>query len=64
MSDVAPAESLTRQFNGRGRIFLQKKQAVSQAKGDTVRPEVLGEAEDVAAEPSVFVETSDSHRYG
>jgi hypothetical protein len=36
--DVAPAESLTRQVNGCGRIFLQKKQAVSQAKRNAFRP--------------------------
>jgi hypothetical protein len=52
--DVAPAECLRSRIDGRGAAFLQNKQAVSQAKGRTARPGLLGEAENVAnIEPAV-----------
>src|ERR1700686_1827969 len=52
--DVAPAECLTSRIDGRGAVFLQKKEAVSQAKSQTARPGLFGEAEEVAIEPTVF----------
>jgi len=42
-------------------VLREKKQAVSQAKGWTARPGLLGEAEKVAIEPAVFAEASDGH---
>ena len=62
--DVAPAECLTSRIDGRGAVFLQKKETVSQAKRQTARPGLFGEAEDVALEPTVFTETPDSHPDG
>ncbi len=59
--DIAPAECLTNRIDGCGAVFLEKKQAVSQAKGWTARPGLLGEAEKVAIEPAVFAEASDGH---
>src|ERR1700720_4073048 len=35
--DVAPSARLTNRIDGCGAVFLEKKQAVSQAKGRTVR---------------------------
>jgi hypothetical protein len=44
---------LTNRIDGRGAVFLQKKEAMSQAKSQTTRPGLFGEAEDVAIEPTV-----------
>src|SRR6266568_4158328 len=62
--DVAPAACLTNRIDGRGAVFLEKKQAVSQAKCRTARPRLLAEAEDVAIEPAMFAEAADSHGDG
>src|SRR5437899_12913778 len=59
--DVAPAACLTDRIDGRGAVFLEKKQAVSQAEGRTARPGLLREAENIAIEPPVFAEASDAH---
>src|SRR5258708_37236499 len=59
--DVAPAARLTNRIYGRSAVLLEKKQAVSQAKGRTARPWLLGEAEDIAIEPPVFAEAPDPH---
>jgi hypothetical protein len=42
--DVAPTQCLTNRIDGRGMVFLQKKQAVSQAKGRSTPPGLFGEA--------------------
>src|SRR5713101_5845394 len=62
--DVAPAACLTNRIDGRGAVFLEKKQAVSQAKCRTARPRLLAEAEDVAIEPAMFAEAADPHGDG
>src|ERR1700677_559694 len=62
--DVAPAGCLTRRIDGRGAVFLQQNEAVSQPKGRTARPGLFGEAEDVAIEPAMFAETADPHHDG
>jgi len=59
--DVAPAARLTNRIDACRAVFLEEKQAVSQAKGRTARPGLLGEAENIAIEPPVFAETSDAH---
>jgi hypothetical protein len=45
--DVAPTGCLTSRIDGCGWVFLQKKEAVPQAKSQTARPELPGEAEDI-----------------
>jgi hypothetical protein len=45
-------------------VLLQKKQAVSQAKGRSTGPSLFGEAEDPTIEPAVFTDTPDAHRDG
>src|SRR5260370_36409822 len=62
--DVAPAECLTNWGDGCGMVLLQKKQAVSQAKGRSTGPGLFGEAEDATIEPAVFTDTPDAHRDG
>src|SRR6266404_331355 len=59
--DVAPAACLTNRIDGRGAVFLEKKQAVSQAEGRTARPGLLREAENIAIESPVFPKASDAH---
>ena len=62
--DVAPAEYLTNWGDGCGMVLLQKKQAVSQAKGRSTGPGLFGEAEDPTLEPAAFTDTPDAHRDG
>ena len=45
-------------------VLLQKKQAVSQAKGRPTGPGLFGEAEDPTLEPAAFTDTPDAHRDG
>ena len=45
-------------------VLLQKKQAVSQAKGRSTGPCLFGEAEEATIEPAVFTDTPDAHRDG
>src|SRR2546430_10613424 len=62
--DVAPTLCLTKWIDGRAAVFLEKKQAVSQAEGRTARPGLLREAENIAIESPVFAEASDPHGDG
>ena len=62
--DIAPAECLTNWGDGCGMVLLQKKQAVSQAKGRSTGPGLFGEAEDPTLEPAAFTDTPDAHRDG
>ena len=55
--DVAPSARLTNRIDGRGAVFLEKNEAVAQAKGRTARPGLLAEAEDVAIEPALRLRT-------
>src|SRR5712675_854845 len=59
--NVAPSARLANRIDGRGAVFPKQKQALSQAKGRTARPGLLGEAENITIELAVFVEASDSH---
>jgi hypothetical protein len=53
---------LANRIDGRSAVFLEKNQTISQAKGRTARPGLLGEAENIAVESLVFAEASDPHR--
>ncbi len=61
--DVAPSGRLTSRIDGRSAVFLEQKQAISQAKGRTARPGLLGEADNIAIESPVFAEASDVAAY-
>ena len=62
--DVAPAARLTNRIDACRAVFLEEKQAVSQAKARTARPGLFGEAENIAIESAVFAEASDTHGNG
>jgi len=62
--DVAPAACLTNRIDGRQAVFLEKNEAVAQAKGRTGGPGLLGKAEDVSIEAPVFAEAPDAHGDG
>src|SRR3981189_2233213 len=62
--DLAPSARLTNRIDGRRAVFFEQKQAVSEAKGRTTRPGLLGEAENIAIESPVFPKASDPHGNG
>src|ERR1700747_151079 len=55
---------MTNRIDGRRAVFLEKNEAVAQAKGRTARPGLLAEAEDVAIEPAMFAEAANPHGDG
>ena len=57
--DVAPAAGLTNRIDGRGAVFFEKNEALSETKRRTARPGLFGEAEDIAIELPMFAEASD-----
>src|ERR1700722_16309709 len=60
--DVAPTGRLTNRIDGRRAVLLEEKQTISQTKGRTARPGLLGKAENITIKSPVFAQASDPHR--